>query len=116
MGRLMAYSWPGNVRELEHVIERALILSKGKPLTFENVISPDQNDGEELSPLEHNNKVMDLDTTISRHIMYVLKISKGKINGPGGAAELLGINPGTLRHRMKTLGIPYGRRYRDEEF
>lgn len=31
----------------------------------------------------------------------------GKIDGPGGAGELLGVNPNTLRHRMKKLGIPF---------
>jgi hypothetical protein len=36
-------------------------------------------------------------------------MTKGKINGPGGAAEILDVNYGTLRHRMKKLGIPYGR-------
>jgi len=104
----MVYSWPGNVRELENVIERALILSKGKPLTFQDVVCFNNND-EPLTPPASNDKLLELNVVISRHIRHALKISKGKINGPGGAAELLGINPGTLRHRMKTLGIPYGR-------
>lgn len=46
---------------------------------------------------------------ISYHIRRMLKMTKGKINGPDGAAKLLGINPGTLRHRMKKLGIPFAR-------
>ena len=40
--RLTAYHWPGNVRELENVIERALILSKGTPLTFNDVAGENQ--------------------------------------------------------------------------
>ncbi len=108
MERLMVYSWPGNVRELENVIERALILSKGKPLTFHDVVCFNDND-EPLTPPSSNDKLLELNVVISRHIRHALKISKGKINGPGGAAESLGINPGTLRHRMKTLGIPFGR-------
>jgi hypothetical protein len=33
----------------------------------------------------------------------------GRVEGQGGAAELLGVNPGTLRHRMRKLGIAFGR-------
>jgi len=35
--RLVAYPWPGNVREMENVIERALIVSKGAPLAFDDL-------------------------------------------------------------------------------
>ena len=52
---------------------------------------------------------LNLDLINMRHIKTVLEMVKGKINGPGGAAEFLGINPNTLRHRMKRLGIHYGR-------
>jgi hydrogenase-4 transcriptional activator len=47
---------------------------------------------------------------MSLHIGKVLKMTNGKIHGPGGAAELLGINPNTLRGRMGKLGIMYGRK------
>lgn len=47
---------------------------------------------------------------MSLHISKVLKLTKGKIHGPGGAAELLDINPNTLRGRMSKLGIMYGRK------
>jgi DNA-binding protein Fis len=40
----------------------------------------------------------------------VLKVTSGRVEGKGGAAELLGINPGTLRHRMRKLQIPFGRK------
>jgi len=43
------------------------------------------------------------------YIESMLKKANGKIQGPGGAAALLGIKPNTLRHRMRTLGIPFGR-------
>ena len=36
-------------------------------------------------------------------------MTDGKIHGPGGGAELMGINPSTLRKRFDKLGIPYGR-------
>jgi hydrogenase-4 transcriptional activator len=47
---------------------------------------------------------------VSRHISRVLEMAKGKIHGKGGAAEVLGINPSTLRNRMNRLRIPYGRK------
>jgi hypothetical protein len=37
----------------------------------------------------------------------------GEIHGPGGAAELLGVNPSTLRNRMNKLGIEYGRQSKE---
>jgi transcriptional regulator with GAF, ATPase, and Fis domain len=46
----------------------------------------------------------------SRHIRRALELSGGKINGPGGAAELLAVHPNTLRTRMEKLGIPYKRK------
>jgi hypothetical protein len=48
-----------------------------------------------------------------RHIEMVLSLSKGRVNGPGGAADILEIHPNTLRKRMQKLGIAYGRMYRN---
>ena len=50
-----------------------------------------------------------LDEVIFSHIQKVLSKTEGKIHGPDGAANLLGINPSTLRGRMNKLGIKYGR-------
>ncbi len=50
-------------------------------------------------------EVLELDKVNSLHIQKVLKMSNGKIHGSGGAAELLGLNPSTLRNRMKKLDI-----------
>jgi transcriptional regulator with GAF, ATPase, and Fis domain len=51
-----------------------------------------------------------LDDVMAEHIRYALQLSNGKVFGPGGAAELLHINPNTLRKRMDKLRIPYGRK------
>jgi transcriptional regulator with PAS, ATPase and Fis domain len=105
---LMEYHWPGNVRELENVIERALILNPKGPLTFAHLNLRQPNKSLELSgQIEEDGK---LDQVISRHIRRVLSRTKGKVNGPDGAAAVLGINPSTLRNRMKKLGIDYGRK------
>jgi len=106
---LMAYSWPGNVRELENLLERALILSRGEPLTF-NDLGGEKLKGGSFTAVPSPDESLKLDEVMSRHIQRVLEMTKGKVHGKGGAAELLGINPSTLRNRMNQLRIPYGRR------
>jgi DNA-binding NtrC family response regulator len=103
---LMAYSWPGNVRELENVIERAIIVHQDEPLRFDDLDaffserSPPADPGAGERPL-------DLDTLVAQHIRRVLDMTGGKIHGPGGAGELLDVNPNTLRYKMRKLGIPF---------
>ncbi|MFQ5792189.1 MAG: sigma-54 interaction domain-containing protein [Acidobacteriota bacterium] len=106
--RLMDYDWPGNVRELENVVERTLILSKGNELTFEHVHLVQAEPETATMPREPRGSY-NLDEIISKHIRGVLKMTKGRVHGPGGAAGLLGVNASTLRHRMNKLGIAYGR-------
>ena len=108
MAPLMAYAWPGNVRELENVIERALILSKGRPLTFDSIVWPDDNE-DHGKLTTRKDDFSNLDDAVSKHIQQALEMTKGKIHGPSGAAQLLGLNPSTLRHRMRKLRIPHGR-------
>jgi len=55
--------------------------------------------------LEQDNEIAGLDEVISLHIQRALNATNGKIEGQGGASELLGINPSTLRTKMKKLGI-----------
>ena len=107
--QLMSYDWPGNIRELENVVERALIKNQGEPLDFEMNTSGKKQasfSAEDLS----GSGVLNLDQVNAIHIKRVLGITEGKIDGPGGAAELMGVNPNTLRHRMRKLGVPFGRR------
>jgi transcriptional regulator with GAF, ATPase, and Fis domain len=113
---LKSYHWPGNVRELENIIERGLIRSRGQkegePLTFENLDLPKAKDESMPVPVfsDPNHKVLGLDEAMSVHIRHALKLAKGKVEGPDGAAELLKINPHTLRGRMQKLEVPYGRK------
>ena len=104
----MNYRWPGNVRELQNVIERALILNPQGPLLFEHLgtRTPGPAPLSDSSPAESYN----LDDMIASHINRVLRLANGKINGSKGAAALLGVNPSTLRNRMRKFGINYGRK------
>jgi formate hydrogenlyase transcriptional activator len=103
MQALCRYSWPGNIRELEHVIERAVILSAGPelriPLT--ELESPQMEDTQEA----HGKSSEKLEEMERGHILNVLRETKGKIGGAGGAAERLGMNRTTLNSRMQKLGI-----------
>lgn len=111
--RLMEYDWPGNVRELENLVERELILHRGGPLTFSTILpSPEQKDMSLVAGSSRSLYPLNLDEANAVHITEVLKLAKGKIDGPGGAAEMLGINPSTLRSRLDKLGISYRRRGR----
>ncbi len=107
--RFTEYSWPGNVRELENVIERAMILDKNGPLRFDSLLPP-AGEREASHPESRETEGLNLDEAISRHIVHVLKLTGGKVHGPGGAAELLGVNPSTLRHRMNRLRISHGKK------
>jgi DNA-binding NtrC family response regulator len=111
---LMAYDWPGNVRELENVVERAMILHRGDALRFDDLGTSFSS-----SPAAEASEVPDpdalqLDRVTANHIRRVLKLTGGKIHGAGGAGELLGVNPNTLRYRMKKLGIPFSRGKRSQ--
>jgi len=114
---LLAYSWPGNVRELENLVERAMILHRDEPLRFD-LGGPSARESGVSSPIERSARqasthddgdLPTLDSVIAGHIRRALEVSKGKIHGLGGAAELLDVNPNTLRGKMRKLGIPFRR-------
>jgi transcriptional regulator with GAF, ATPase, and Fis domain len=98
MEDLQAYSWPGNVRELRNVIERSLILTSGDTLVVDE---PFVGAGPPSGPEQAD----DLDTQQRTHIVRVLEACGGRIKGPGGAAQRLGLKPSTLYYRLKRLGI-----------
>jgi transcriptional regulator with GAF, ATPase, and Fis domain len=110
LDRLMDYNWPGNVRELQNLVERALIQHRGGALVFDMLSVPQLQGREVLETGEQDRTILPLAEMNSRHIRRALELSGGKINGAGGAAELLAVHPNTLRTRMEKLGIPYKKR------
>ena len=107
--RLMHYRWPGNVRELENLVERELIRNRDGILAFDSLLS-DLEAAKASAPRAALPPQANLDEAMTSHIVSALEAAKGKIHGPGGAAELLGINANTLRNRMNKLGILYGKK------
>ena len=114
--RLSSYSWPGNIRELQNVIERAAILSHSSVLELEPGLIP------ELAPADPTGisqksaeKLQDenldqatpatLEELERTHIVAVLNQTGGVVEGPRGAAKILGLHPNTLRHRIQKLGL-----------
>jgi PAS domain S-box-containing protein len=100
LNALQEYHWPGNVRELESVIERAVITSQGSALqvldrfdAFRQTGETNVQDIKALAELEHD------------HILQALLKTGWRIEGKNGAALLLGLNPSTLRARMRKYGI-----------
>ena len=109
---LQDYSWPGNVRELENVIERALIMNKVGPLNITPLLSVNDIT---VNDQTITKEILPLDEMIKQHIIEALNKAKGKINGRGGAAEILGVHPNTLRNRMRNLGINFGRAFKEKK-
>jgi transcriptional regulator with GAF, ATPase, and Fis domain len=115
---LLRYPWPGNVRELSAVIERAAILGDGKALRLDMALGSVPAavalgsvpvalaPARAPSPPDED---YDLDRAMARHIERVLAVTHGRIEGPHGAAARLGINPHTLRARMRKLGIAWAK-------
>ncbi|MBE0595891.1 MAG: sigma 54-interacting transcriptional regulator [Desulfuromonadales bacterium] len=96
---LQHYDWPGNVRELENVIERAVINTGGLSLQLRDDLKNSLAPGMTAGPRQT------LEEVERGHIVQVLEETRGRIEGSQGAALILGINPSTLRSRMRKLGI-----------
>ena len=123
---LRKYSWPGNIRELGAVIDRAAILGDGRSLEVAKALGGDSappalrhipqmptlyevttDDLRQADPVA--GPIVSLDQAMCQHMEKALIATRGKIEGPGGAAALLEINPHTLRARMRKHGIQWDR-------
>ena len=106
--QLTAYDWPGNIRQLQNVIERSVILWQEGPLMFD-LPKPKTNGNSVEIPGAPAQQALVTREELKRQereaIAAALRQTKGKVSGPGGAAELLGIKPTTLASRIAALGI-----------
>ena len=109
----LGYDWPGNVRELQNVVERAVIVSAGRPLSLD--LAHRAGSQSEVNPAQVPCGALPPETGViteiewrgreRENLMAALRQARFRISGKGGAAELLGIHPATLTSRMKAFGI-----------
>jgi len=99
MTELVRYPWPGNVRELQHVIERSVIITRGTSLQLAEKLD------DSGSAISDEKLITSLAEVEKLHILKILGQTNWRIDGPKGAAVLLGLHPNTLRGRMQKLGI-----------
>jgi transcriptional regulator with GAF, ATPase, and Fis domain len=95
--RLEAYPWPGNVRELFNVLERAAILSPGRELELEGALP---QGGKARKAKVPSWEAMERD-----YLASLMRATKGKVTGEGGAAALADLAPSTLISRLEKLGL-----------
>jgi transcriptional regulator with GAF, ATPase, and Fis domain len=100
--KLQAYDWPGNIRELQNVLERSWIISPHESLkiNLESQSSAPDKAIPQAILSEEKIKMQEKENLLS-----ALNKASGKVYGPGGAAEILGLQPATLAYRIKKLGI-----------
>jgi len=105
--RLQEYAWPGNVRELQNVVERAIILSPGQRVELYRAL-PAESDPAPPSESHEPARILTAAELLAlerANLERVLEAAGGKISGPGGAAERLGLPASTVSSRMKALRI-----------
>jgi formate hydrogenlyase transcriptional activator len=107
--RLLAYDWPGNIRELSNLIERAVVLARGPSLELGAELLPVGSGAAPVARAARREPEAEpprtLDTIQRQHIIDTLTRTDWVIEGPDGAAVFLGLQPSTLRSRMKKLGV-----------
>lgn len=125
---LAAYHWPGNIRELGAVIDRATILGNGASLEIAKSLGFTDTPAIQATPsagvrpaaalprtpLASPGAFPTLNQAMKAHIERALRAADGRVEGVDGAAELLQINPHTLRARMRKLGINWSQ-FRDRK-
>lgn len=99
LASLKEYDWPGNIRELQNVIERAAVLTPGPIIKIEERLDTSR------TFVANQDATGSLAEVERLYILHVLDETNWKIEGEGGASDILQLNPSTLRSKMQKLGI-----------
>ena len=106
LAQLQAYPWPGNIRQLEHILQRAMISSRGQCIQPEHLDLEHALETKDIRvPDREEGTIVSLDEYERRYLSRVLRTTDGVIHGHQGAARLLKINPTTLRSRLIKLDL-----------
>ena len=99
---LLSYPWPGNVRELSHVIERAVLWSRGPTLDVEHLSLT-----RPVAASDHGDAAKPVDPATLPQ--WERTLIEQALRDAGGnqtkAAQRLGISRDTLRYRLKKFGL-----------
>lgn len=119
LAALGQYEWPGNIRELAAVIDRAALLGANRRLAVSAAMGVAQHGDvphklPEMRGRDVPGAIVSLDAAVRNAIEAALFASRGRIEGRGGAAERLGVNPNTLRSKIRKCGINVAA-YRDQD-
>ena len=111
---LSEYRWPGNVREIAAVMDRAVLIGQGRSLEVARRPRSRHASVFRLQSRRCRGRappagIEPLDVIVRRHIEAALGATRGRVEGPHGAARLLRINPHTLRARMRKLKVDWSR-------
>jgi len=103
---LMKYNYPGNVRELENIIERAVVLTRGKVITLNDLPMNIKGFKEEksLGSLEEGTLTEQVEALEKQLIFDALRKSGGNQTKAG---KLLGLTERNLRYKLKKYNIKH---------
>ena len=108
---LEAYTWPGNIRELQHVIDRAVLLSRGGVLRLDSALAGSETAARAKSPAVAPGPSQAVIPEAEwrrrerENVRNALQLAQGRIYGPDGAAAILGVKPTTLISRLSALRL-----------
>jgi PAS domain S-box-containing protein len=109
---LQQHPWPGNIRELRNVIERAVILSKGKKLRLDLAMGVTAAGGQQSESIAIDSSGFlneaEFRAREKENLVAVLRAANWRVWGPHGAAAMMGISPSTFSYRMNAFDIKKG--------
>ena len=97
-----SYSWPGNIRELQNIVERSVILCSTDTFSVDEAWLSSQNESRRGSSGALTQNLQSYEKEL---IEAALSESNGRVSGPNGAADKLGIPRSTLELKIKQLNI-----------